>query len=223
MGFASPVYAQAQSVDPGINAPFRHPDFETWVARFERPGREVYDQREAITNAAGVKSGMAVADIGAGTGLYTLLFAQRVGAAGRVYAVDISQVFVDNILRRARAKGFNNVAGVVDTATDVKLAPNSIDLAFVCDTYHHFEYPQKTLASIHRALRKGGALVIVDYRRKVGVSSSWVLGHVRAGKAEVIREIEAAGFRLAADRDQLLKENYFLRFTRVPVLTRPDS
>lgn len=208
------VRAQARSVDPGINAPFKHPDFQTWVERFERPGREVYDRRQAIVDAVAPAPGAAVADIGAGTGLYTLLFAHRVGSAGVVYAVDISSVFVNGILHRARAEGLRNVRGVVDTSMDVNLPPHSIDVAFVCDTYHHFEYPQKTLASIRRALRRNGTLVVVDYRRQPGVSPSWVMHHVRAGKATVIREIEAAGFRLLEDRDRLLTQNYFLRFAR---------
>lgn len=69
------------------------------------------------------------------------------------------------------------------------------------------------LASIHRALKPGGTLVVIDFERVEGRSSAWVLDHVRAGKEQVIREIEAAGFRLAAD-EKLLKENFFLRFTK---------
>jgi predicted methyltransferase len=71
------------------------------------------------------------------------------------------------------------------------------------------------LASIHRALRSGGVLVVIDYERIPGVSSSWILGHVRAGKETVIGEIEAAGFRLVEERKGLLSENYFLRFRRL--------
>jgi ubiquinone/menaquinone biosynthesis C-methylase UbiE len=214
-GVASPPIAIAEraGASPEINEPYRDPDFDQWVSRFEQPGREVYDRREAILREIELRSGMAVADIGAGTGLFTRLFATRVGAAGRVYAVDVSRSFVDNILRRTKGEGLQNVVGVVNTQDDVRLPPDSIDLAFICDTYHHFERPQPTLRSIRKALRPGGKLVVIDYQRIQGESSDWILGHVRAGKDTAIREIERAGFRL--DRDvNLLRENYFLRFSR---------
>lgn len=201
--------------EAAINQPFLDPDFAEWVQRFESPGREVYDRRAAIVAASGARSGMRVADIGAGTGLFTLLFARAVGPRGSVAAVDISRQFADNIGRRARADGYTNVATLVNSQTDTRLPPDSIDLAFVCDTYHHFEQPRAMLASIHRALRAGGSLVVVDYQRIEGNSSAWVLGHVRAGKEQVIREIESVGFRLAAD-EPLLRENFYLRFAKAP-------
>jgi ubiquinone/menaquinone biosynthesis C-methylase UbiE len=207
------VSADEPSVRPGINAQYEHPDFQRWQAAFEHSGREVYDRRRDIVAAAGVRPGMAVADIGAGTGLFTLLFAAAVGPTGRVQAVDISKVFVDNILRRSRQAGFGNVEGIVGSPRDVSLPPASVDLAFVCDTYHHFEYPRSMLQSIRRALRPGGTLVIVDYRRAPGQASPWILEHVRAGKETVSAEVSAAGFRLVGE-PLLLRENYFLKFRK---------
>jgi predicted methyltransferase len=203
-----------EGADQDINRPYQDPDYAQWVERFERPGREVYDRREAIVLASGIKSGMHVADIGAGTGLFTLLFARTVDKAGRIYAVDISRTFLNNIERRAKTEGFANVTAIVNNQTDTGLPPGSIDLAFVCDTYHHFEQPRAILASIHRALRPGGSLVVIDFERIEGKSSAWVLGHVRAEKKSVIQEIDAAGFRLTSD-EKLLKENFFLRFTKL--------
>ena len=160
---------------------------------------------------------MVVADIGAGTGLFTRLFAAKVGDSGKVYAVDIAPAFVDNIVRVSRAQGRRNVEGVINSAKSVSLPPHSIDLAFICDTYHHFEYPRDMLASLHRALKPDGSVVIIDFRKIPGFSSPWVMGHVRAGEPVVVSEIEAAGFRLVEDRD-FLTTSYFLRF--VPVATR---
>ena len=205
--------AQQQSVNPGINRHYDDPDYLRWVGVFERPGREIYDRRLAILAATGAGPGMEIADIGAGTGLFTLLFADKVGPAGRVFAVDISEVFIENIVRRARQRGLSNVQGVVNEPRDVMLAPASVDMAFVCDTYHHFEYPQEILDTIRRALRPGGSLVIIDFRKIPGISTRWFMNHVRADRASVIREIEAAGFRLAEELD-LLKTNYFLRFEK---------
>lgn len=218
VALSGPTFAR-DGADPAINRPYLDPDFAQWVERFESPGREVYDRRDAILAASGIKPGMTVADIGAGTGLFTLLFARAVGPQGQVVAVDISRPFVENIQRRARSAGLTNVTTRVNSQTDTGLAPASVDLAFVCDTYHHFEQPRAMLASIQRALRVGGSLVVVDFQRIEGRSSAWVLGHVRAGKQQVMREIEAAGFRLAAD-EPLLKENFYLRFTKAPPETR---
>jgi ubiquinone/menaquinone biosynthesis C-methylase UbiE len=202
-----------EGADPAINRPYFDPDFAQWVKRFESPGREVYDQRAAIIAASGVKPGMRVADIGAGTGLFTLLFARAVGPTGRVTAVDISREFADNIQRRAQAERLDNVRTLVSSQTDTGLPANSVDLVFVCDTYHHFEQPRVMLASIHNALKDGGTLVVIDFERVTGKSSAWILDHVRADKQQVIDEINAAGFRLAGD-ESLLKENYFLRFVK---------
>jgi ubiquinone/menaquinone biosynthesis C-methylase UbiE len=209
---AVPAVAR-DGADPAINRPYLDPDFAQWVERFESPGREVYDRRAAIVAASGVKPGMRVADIGAGTGLFTLLFARAVGPAGQVTAVDISPTFATNIQRRALNEKLGNVSTRVNSQTDAGLPPTSIDLAFICDTYHHFEQPRAMLASIHRALRERGSLIVIDFERVEGESSAWVLGHVRADKKQVIHEIEAAGFSLAADTG-LLKENFFLRFEK---------
>ncbi len=210
---ALPAAFAAEGARPEINQPYHNPDFQEWVERFERPGREVYDRRHAIVEAVGLWRGAAVADIGAGTGLFTRLFARAVGPEGRVYAVDISREFVRNIQRQARAEGFTNVEGIVNTQTDVRLPPGSIDIAFICDTYHHFEQPKPTLASIRHALRPNGVLIIVDYRRVEGQSTAWILEHIRADQQAVIREVEAEGFRLVEEKG-FLRENYFLRFVR---------
>jgi ubiquinone/menaquinone biosynthesis C-methylase UbiE len=214
LGLVPPAWsAEAPGARPEINRQYETPDFEQWVGVFERPGREVYDRRHENVQAVGPWRGAAVADIGAGTGLFTRLFARAVGPEGKVYAVDISREFVRNIRRIARTEGLTNVEGIVNTQTDVRLPPNSIDIAFVCDTYHHFEQPKPTLASIQRALRPNGALVIVDFRRVEGQSSAWILEHIRADRRAVIREVEAAGFRFVEEKG-FLRENYFLRFVR---------
>lgn len=209
----APVHARDTGADPTINLPYLDADWEQWVGRFERPGREVYDKRHEIVAALGLRPGMRVADVGAGTGLFTRLIAREVGPQGKVYAVDISRPFVENILRTAREQGLDNIEGIVNTQSDTLLPPESVDLIFVCDTYHHFEQPQAMLASIRRALRPGGTLVVVDFQRIPGVSSSWILRHVRLGKEEAVREIEAEGFRFVEERP-FLRENYFVRFVK---------
>src|SRR5205814_5587441 len=96
--------------------------------------------------------------------------------------------------QRAKKAGARNVKVVKGTATSVELPAASVDLVFLCDTYHHFETPQKNLASIRKALRAGGELLLVDFKREPGKTAAWITEHVRAGQAEVTREIEGAGF-----------------------------
>jgi ubiquinone/menaquinone biosynthesis C-methylase UbiE len=211
--FASLTLAEVQSVRPGINAYYENPDWQQWVSTFERRGREVYDRRHAIVEASGVRQGMTVADIGAGTGLFSRLFAQRVGPQGKVYAVDISRPFVENIMRTSREQGLDNIEGIVNSDRDAFLPAASIDLAFMVDTYHHFEYPESMLLSIRKALKPDAQLIVIDFRRDPQHSSRWVMGHVRAGKQQVIKEITAAGFHLIDDKP-LLRTNYYLVFSK---------
>lgn len=208
--------APESSVKPGVNAEFLKPDLNVsqWVERFEREGREIYDRREAIVAAARLQPGMVVADIGAGTGLFTPYFSRAVGPKGKVMAVDIVPAFLDRIRQRATAEGLANVQTVLCTDRSVELPPNSIDFAFICDVYHHFEYPHSSMTSLHRALRAGGELLLVDFKRVPGKSSDWVLDHVRAGQDVFTAEIHAAGFEQVEERD-ILKDNYVVRFRKV--------
>ena len=201
-----------ESINPGINDHYYSARYEEWVDVFESSGREVYDRRDAIFEALGVKSGMAVADIGAGTGFFTLMFAQQVGAEGRVYAVDIAEDFIANIERQAREAKLENVTGVVNDGRGVGLEPGSVDLAFICATYHHFEFPRTTMAAVREALRPNGELVVIDFRTGPG-AGAWVNSHARGGEEMAAREIEEDGFRLV-ERSDLLRRNYFLRFRK---------
>jgi ubiquinone/menaquinone biosynthesis C-methylase UbiE len=208
------AHAAEQNVNPGINRHYQDASFERWLRTFERPGREVYDKRHEVVRALELKAGMDVADVGAGTGFYSLLFAQELGQQGKVYAVDISENFIKNIYRRADEMNLNNIHGIVSSQTDTRLQPASVDLVFVSATYHHFEYPQTMLASMYRALRPGGQLVIIDFRKQAGLSSAWVLSHVRGNQQTVIKEVERAGFKFHSEVP-LLKTYYFLRFQKI--------
>jgi ubiquinone/menaquinone biosynthesis C-methylase UbiE len=211
------LVAAGATAKEGPNDKFLKPDLDvpTWVQRFEKPGREVYDRRKQIAAAVHLKKGAAVADVGAGTGLYTMMFSAAVGAAGKVYAVEIAPRFLDYLAVRAKKAGAKNVEVVRGTADSVELPPASVDRVFLCDTYHHFEHPQKNLASIRKALRPDGELLVVDFKREPGKTAAWITEHVRAGEPEVIAEIEAAGFEKVEELP-LLKENYVLRFRLRP-------
>lgn len=208
------LVAQDKSVKPGINDQFQNPKADDFVSRFEREGRDAFDHRDAIVKAVGLKPGMVVADVGAGTGLFTLLFAKEVGPEGKIYAVDIAENFVKHVERQAQSAGLKNVQGVVCQPDNVNLPPNSIDLAYICDVYHHFEFPHKTMQSIHKALKPDGQVILIDFRRIEGKSTEWTLSHVRAGQEVFCKEITEAGFQQIDEKQDLLKESYFVRFKK---------
>jgi predicted methyltransferase len=206
--------AQQKSVNPGINKPFDNPNVQEFIGLFEREGRDAFDHRQEIVRECRITPGMTVADVGAGTGLFTRMFSPLAGPKGRVYAVDVSDEFVEHVEKTAKEEGLTNVVGVVCTPDSVNLPPESIELAFICDTYHHFEFPERMLASIHRALKSNGQLVLIDFHRIQGQSSDWIMSHVRAGQEAFVKEIVAAGFRQVDEKKGLLKESYFVRFEK---------
>ena len=210
------AYAQPESVAPGINKQYEAPDIASNVGRFEKEGRDVFDHRQAVLAACQLKPGQAVADVGAGTGLFTRLFSPLVGDQGHVYAVEIAENFVKHIEKTAAEQGLKNVSGIVCDDKSTKLPAGSVDVVFTSDVYHHFEFPRQTLASIKQALRPGGKLIVVDYQRIPGKSTDWMVKHVRAGKEVVIEEIKVAGFKFVEEQDCGLKESYFLRFEKLP-------
>jgi SAM-dependent methyltransferase len=212
-----PTAAHEASVAPGANAPFLAPDVDVahYEGVFEGESREIAVARDAIVAALELRPGESVADVGAGTGLFLEPLARGVGTTGRVFAIDIAPAFVRRLAERAEAEGFTQVEALLGRDDGLDLPAASLDLVFVCDTYHHFEYPRAMLAGIRRALRPGGRLVIVDLERVPGVSRDWILDHVRMDEQTCVAEVEAEGFVLERAVDLLeLEENYVLRFRR---------
>lgn len=204
-----------KSVPPGINDFWRGGDIDPLIDRLERESREIYRERLNLAALAGPPAGAIIADVGAGSGFMALEFAALVGDNGTVYAVDINPAMLDDVLRKAAAKGMTNVRKVLSSEDSVNLAPDSVDMVFLCDTYHHFEYPQPMMRSIYEALRPGGQLVLVELKRIPGESEPWMLEHVRAGEEVFKREIVQAGFELTNSHySPYLKDNYVLRFRK---------
>ena len=130
----------------------------------ERPERIEEERPELLLTALELKAGMTVADIGAGTGYYSWRMAQRVGARGTVYAVDIQPEMIKLLQQQMSKRGAANVKALLGTLTDPGLPPAGIDLALMVDVYHELEYPYEMLAAIVRALKPGGRLVFVEFR-----------------------------------------------------------
>lgn len=208
------AFAQDKSVKPGINDSFRDPNVTEFTERFEIESREVFALRDEIIKKCEIKPGSTVADIGAGTGLFTRLFSNAVGEKGLVIAVDISSNFLEHIRTTARERDLKNIDTLLCKDDSTELPPHSVDTAFICDTYHHFEYPQKTMTSLYEAMKPGGRVLLIDFRRVDGLSSDWTMGHVRAGQEVFEAEILKTGFIKVQEQTELLKENYFVVFEK---------
>jgi ubiquinone/menaquinone biosynthesis C-methylase UbiE len=187
-------------------------DVTKWTERFEHEGRAIYDKRVAILDAMGLKPGMDVADIGAGSGLISRLIAQRVAPDGTVYAVDVAKNMIDHITKTAQEEKLTNLKPVLGDPRSPKLAPHSVHVVCIIDAYHHFEYPADMLAEIKKALRPNGLLMLIDFKRIDGVSRDYILKMVRAGEGTFTDEFQNAGFELVERRDDMFPENYLLKF-----------
>ena len=200
-----------------INNRFEDPnlDVEAFAKRFESDSREVYAQRKQILAVCAVTPGMSVADIGAGTGLYTFPFAEQVGPKGTVYAVDVSPRFLNYLEAKAKSRGLSEVVKPVKGSQEATNLPaGSVDLVFICDAYHHFEKPEAILASIRKTLRPGGRVVLLDFDKNAD-ASDFIKSHARAEKDVYFREFAAAGFtKLPIDNPPALKENFIAVFSR---------
>lgn len=133
----------------------------SWLERAERDQEE---RGDLLIAELGLKPGMDVADVGAGTGYYARRIAPLVGPKGRVYAVDVQPEMLRVLAATAKRPGLGNLVPVLGADTDVRLAMSSVDLAIMVDVYHELEFPHEVLASIVRAVRPGGRVVFVEYR-----------------------------------------------------------
>ncbi len=130
----------------------------------ERPEREQEEQPSKLIEALNLKPGLAVADIGAGSGYYTFRIADKVGPKGKVLAVDIQPEMLALIRRKMKAKGVANVEPIRGTEKDPKLPAESSDLILMVDVYHEFDFPYEMVEAMLKALKPGGRLIFVEFR-----------------------------------------------------------
>ena len=129
------------------------------------PERVERDKPDRLVAELGLKEGDVVADIGSGVGFMIPFFLEAIGPEGKLYAEDIQQDFLDKIEEKKQARGWDNVETVLGDERSPNLPEGTLDLAFALDAYHHFNYPEETLALIRAAIKPGGRLVIVDFYR----------------------------------------------------------
>ena len=179
-----------------------------WLERRERDAEEDPDLALRLLR---VRRGSVVADVGAGTGYYTVRLARIVGPMGKVYASDIQAGMLTLLQQNVAKAKFENVVPVLGTHDDPKLPPDSLDLVIMVDVYHEFSEPQKMLQRIRESLKADGRLVLLEYRAEdPGVP---ILPDHKMSKAQVKLEVEHEGFRQSRVYDDLPWQHLFI-FTK---------
>ena len=180
----------------------------------EDPHRAERMKPQEMVAALEIQPGNTVADVGTGVGAMLQYLTEAVGPSGRVIAEDIAQDFLDKAKARIEANQWTNVTTVLGTEKTTNLPAGQVDLVFVLDAYHHFNYPAEMLASIARGLKADGRLALADfYRTRRGAQDKDMSKHIRADRDEVIKEIEDNGFKLLSYKDQGTSQ-YLLLFRK---------
>ena len=180
------------------------------AAWLERPTREREERTDLLIAALPLESDAVVADIGAGTGYFAFPIAQRI-PAGRVLAVDIQQEMLDIIEARKIEKRVQNVDTVLSTPNDTRLPENQVDLILIVDAYHEFSDPLAMGQSMARALKPGGRLVLIEYRKEDPTVPIKPLHKMTEAQAR--REMAAIGLEFERN-DHFLPQQHFLVFVK---------
>jgi ubiquinone/menaquinone biosynthesis C-methylase UbiE len=207
---AAALAAQATPVHPVSGrriAPVMGWQGADWLERTERIEEEAPDVAIRLLDIA---KGSAVADIGAGSGYVTMLLSTAVGPDGRVFANDVQPEMIEILRRRLAAKQISNVTLVQGTIDDPRLPPASVDLAVMVDVYHELSRPQAMLAKLRSALKPGGRLALLEYRKEDPAIP--IKFEHKMSVQEAKSELEAEGFRLARV-DESLPRQHLLIFT----------
>ncbi|HTM52176.1 MAG TPA: methyltransferase domain-containing protein [Bryobacteraceae bacterium] len=188
-------------------------DRERVARSLTAPGRDARQKPAELVQAMNLQPGMAVADIGTGAGYMLPFLSRAVGPKGRVLAEDIQDDFLEKARAKAETDRLDNVQFVKGNEADPMLPEGSVDVALALDSYHHYDYPEKMLAGIRRGLKPGGRLVIVEYyKREKAMPNGRALEHIRLDAPDVIKEIEANGFRLESRREHIKDSQYMAIF-----------
>jgi ubiquinone/menaquinone biosynthesis C-methylase UbiE len=165
----------------------------TGAAWLDRPEREAEEEPARAIAALSLRPGDTVADLGAGSGYYTVRLARAVGETGRVFAVDIQPEMLAIIRNKVEKSRLTNVELVLGGEDDPKLAPESSDLVLMVDVYHELARPQQMLRAIKRALKPGGRLVLIEFRKEM--ASVPIREEHKMSVKDARIELEAEGYR----------------------------
>ena len=207
----SALVAQRPGVHPVSGRVFALPMGVQGAPWLDRAERDLEEDPDLAVRLLRIQRGSTVADIGAGSGYFTLRLARAVGSMGRVYATDIQQGMLDLLQKNVARARLANVVPVLGTADDPKLPAESLDLALMVDVYHEFSQPQRMLQRIREALKPGGRLVLIEYRAEDPEVP--ILPDHKMTKAQVKLEVEHEGFTQTRVYDDLPRQHLIV-FTR---------
>jgi ubiquinone/menaquinone biosynthesis C-methylase UbiE len=185
-----------------------HNDPKAYIAALEDPKRDAYQKPHEVMEALGIKAGEIVADIGAGSGYFTMRLAHHVGPTGRVYAVDVSPDMIRHLTARVRDMRLLNVSPILAPPDD-PLLPQSVDRFLIVDVWHHIEDQAGYLAKMKKDLKPGGQVVMIDFHKRdlpVGPPAG-----MKIAREDLLKQMQANGFRLVAEHT-FLPYQYFLVF-----------
>jgi ubiquinone/menaquinone biosynthesis C-methylase UbiE len=193
--------------DKGKGDHFEHrfTDAAEWAKSFDDPARDAWQMPDRVVEALQLTRGTTVADIGAGTGYFTVRLAKS-AAAPTVLAVDIEKNMLDHVRRRAEREGLTNVRPVLASADGPNL-PERVDLVLIVDTYHHIPNRVAYFSALKTALKPGARLAIIDFRKD---SPSGPPVEFRFTADEITRELARSGYALQTTHDFLPRQMFLI-------------
>jgi ubiquinone/menaquinone biosynthesis C-methylase UbiE len=174
----------------------------------ERPEREEEENPTLAIESLGLKPGMNVADVGAGTGYMSIRMARKVAPSGKVYANDLQPEMLDRLKKNAAAAKVTNVEPVLGTVEGTNLPKGAMDLVLLVDVYHEFSEPQKMLRDLRAALKPEGRLVLVEYRGEDPAVP--IRPEHKMTVAQVKSELEPEGFVLSKVIETLPRQHILI-------------
>ena len=211
---AEPAKPPASTRDPhDATSDHRFTGVEKWIRIFDDPGRDLWQKPDKVVEALGLRPGMIVADLGAGTGYFIRHLSNAVAPGGIVLAVDTEAEMVAHLGERARKEKLQNAVPVLALPDRPFLPAGRVDRVLIVDTFHHINDRLDYLQELKRTLAPGGRLAIIDFHKKplpVGPPVEHKLA-----REFVLGEVRQAGWRLAEEKD-FLPYQYFLIFEPAP-------
>lgn len=204
-----PAAAQAPADQHAVHQ--LHGDPKAYIAALDDPARDAYQKPHEVLQALGIRAGEVVADIGAGSGYFTVRLAHHVGPSGRVYAVDVSPDMVRHLHARVRDMRLVNVSPILARPGD-PLLPQPVDRALIVNVWHHIEDQAGYLEVLKKQLKPGGQVVMIDFhKRELPVGPPVAM---KIAREDLLAQMQANGFRLITEHT-FLPHQYFLVFAAV--------